>query len=441
MPTIKLPWQELAEDTYRSVFSQTKTAFDISGVWLLVAMLLVFMGFGIYPQLTADDLGGVEAYLSLPVLLGLFGLIGLSIFATRWTRWVTLEHLPQPGQGMKLGKAEMKVGWALVECLVLGLIPILGGLLAAPTLNEMEQLEAALAVQAVGFILGGFLLARLGMAVNLAALQVPGDALLYALRLTRGQSLRLFLLLVITAGPAILAAWGMGWLLEWALEPMPDLLAPEAQQSLLLIMTAALGFLGAMLFFGAMGLAARSLILAGEDPWGGANEDSYQESDEVYAPPYEEPVSYEESAPYAAAPYEEEVLDTQLVDLVEEPLPQPEYGGFIPSEEDVLLLRGEHLVDSGQPNEADQLVPVDSNSWLEGRRGAQAQPNFETDAHVLGRKIMASKKKKSLSDFLPKIRIDVGNIASEGWKLGVLLVLIVFGYLFLFTDILTDFLL
>ncbi|TAN51598.1 MAG: hypothetical protein EPN26_08855, partial [Rhodospirillales bacterium] len=267
MQTIKLPWQELAEDTYRSVFTQSKTVFDLSALWLMVAVLLVFLGFGVYPQLTADDLGGIEAYLSLPVVLGLFGLVTVAIFATRWTRWITLDHLPQLGQGMVLGKTELKVGWAAVESLTLGLAPFVAAVAADSYLTNAFGAEIALGLQGLGLFLGVVLLARFGMAVNLAALHLPGDALIGAFRLTQGQGLRLVLLLLISVGPAVLASWGMAWMLDWAIEPMPDLLPFEMRQSLLLVLTAAMGFVGGMLFLGAMGLAARSLILAGEDPW------------------------------------------------------------------------------------------------------------------------------------------------------------------------------
>jgi len=93
----ELPWQELAEDTYRSVFSQSKTALDISGLWLMVGVLLTFLGFGIFPQLTPEDVGGLEAYYAAPSVLGLFALLGLSIFASSY-----LEERHSQGKTYKM---------------------------------------------------------------------------------------------------------------------------------------------------------------------------------------------------------------------------------------------------------------------------------------------------------------------------------------------------
>ncbi|CAA6606289.1 membrane hypothetical protein [Rhodospirillaceae bacterium LM-1] len=423
---IQLPWQELAEDTYRSVFSSSRTAFDLSGVWLMVVVLLSFMGFGIFPMLNADDLGGLEIYMLVPVVLALFGLLALSIFATRWTRWVTLNHLPPPGRAMSMGKSELRVGMVLLEVLVLGLGPVVAGFVIAPMLIEVGQFEAAFAAQAVGLLVGALMMARSGMAVNLAALQLPRNALFYAWGLSGGQTIRLLLLLIITVGPAVLAAWGMDWLLAWAIEPMPDLIEPEMLRMIWVVLSAAMGFLSVMLFLGGMGLSARSLILSGEDPW--AEEGEMIADDEAQA-------SYVQD--------EDEVLETSVGDMVEAPLPLSAYAGWSeqPAEEEPLLLRTSEMIDGPQTKAPDLVVPVDNQSWLDGKSkagGASPSGNktWTADENVLGKKIGAAKKKQeSWTRFLPTLEFDMG---AEAWKLAVLAVLMVLGYLFLFTDVLTD---
>ncbi|MBF0270370.1 MAG: hypothetical protein HQL44_17455 [Alphaproteobacteria bacterium] len=428
MNRIQLPWQELAEDTYRSVFSSSKTAFDLSGVWLMVVVLLSFLGFGIFPMLNADDLGGPEIYMLVPVVLVSFGLLALSIFATRWTRWVTLNHLPPPGRAMAMGKSELRVGLAILEVLILGLGPVIAGFVAAPMLIEANQFEAAFAAQAVGSLVGALMMARSGMAINLAALQLPRNALFYAWGLSGGQTIRLFLLLIITVGPAVLAAWGMDWLLAWAIEPMPDLISPEMLRMIWVVLSAAMGFLGVMLFLGGMGLSARSLILSGEDPWAEEGEMIADEGAEV---------------PYVQG---DDVLQTSVDDMVEAPMPLSDYAGWNeqPAEEEPLLLRTSEMVDGQQPKAPDLVVPVDNQSWLDGRSkkgGAQESGNktWTADENVLGKKIGAAKKKTaSWTRFLPTLEFDMG---AEAWKLAVLVVLMVLGYLFLFTDVLTDMLL
>jgi hypothetical protein len=423
---IVLPWQELAEDTYRSVFTQSKTALDLSGVWLMVAVLLAFLGLGIYPILTPDDLGGIEYYLLAPAILGIFALLGLAIFSTRWARWVMLNHLPAPGRAMAMGKSELLVGWAAFENLLLGVAPVVAASWYGNRLVDSGQFEAGFALQAAGILVGAFLLARSGMAINLAALQLPNDALGFAWRISAGQTVRLLLLLIITAGPAVLAAWGIDWMLEWALAPMPDLLGPEMQKALAVAMMSALGFLGLMLFLAAMGLAARSLILArGEDPWaevGDVEADYAEEGDGV--------------------------LETSLGDMVEEPLPQQAYVEWAAqAEEDPLLLRATDMVDERPPESYEQLVPVESQSWVE-EQAPQAQPapaqtpqrrtTWVADEKALGRKISAAKKTQSWTRFLPTLEFDMG---ADAWKLAVLVVLMILGYLFLFTDVIENYLL
>ncbi|MDK9721965.1 MAG: hypothetical protein OEL53_12365 [Rhodospirillales bacterium] len=457
MKRFELPWQELAEDTYRSVFSQSKTALDISGLWLMVGVLLTFLGFGIFPQLTPEDVGGLEAYYAAPSVLGLFALLGLSVFATRWTRWVTLNYLPPPGQTFSLGKAELRTGTAILATLVFGVGPIVAGFLFAPKLLDEGQVEAAFLAQGAGVVFGAFLLARSAMAVNLAALQIPGNSLVYAWGISAGQTIRLLLLLVITAGPAVLAAWGVEWVLAWAIAPMPDLIDPEMQKALSFAMMAALGFLGLMLFLGAMGLAARSLILAGDDPWarvGGADL-----------------VEEEEHPPVAIADLEESVLETSLEEAVEEPLPlsayadwvepqpqsQPQYPQQAQPLQQQQIYAYEMPVAEPEPppptlpplppprRGEEQLVPPQSQSWMDPSQPSAARAGrmpsgkgLAEDENVLGRKIGKAKKKGSWTRFLPTLEFDMG---AEAGKLAVLVVLMILGYLFLFTDVIENYLL
>ncbi|MBI5119717.1 MAG: hypothetical protein HZA67_01825 [Rhodospirillales bacterium] len=457
MKRFELPWQELAEDTYRSVFSQSKTALDISGLWLMVGVLMTFLGFGIFPQLTPEDVGGLEAYYAAPSVLGLVALLGLSVFATRWTRWVTLNYLTPPGQTFSLGKAELRTGMAILATLIFGVGPIVAGFLFAPKLLDQGQVEAAFLAQGAGVVFGTFLLARSAMAVNLAALQIPGNSLVYAWGISAGQTVRLLLLLVITAGPAVLAAWGVEWVLAWAIAPMPDLIDPEMLKALSFAMMAALGFLGLMLFLGAMGLAARSLILAGDDPWarvGGADL-----------------VEEEEHPPVAIADLEESVLETSLEEAVEEPLPlsayadwvepqpqsQPQYPPQAQPLQQQQIYAYEMPVAEPEPppptlpplpaprRGEEQLVPPQSQSWMDPSQPSAARTGrmptgkgLAEDENVLGRKIGKAKKKGSWTRFLPTLEFDMG---AEAGKLAVLVVLMVLGYLFLFTDVIEKYLL
>lgn len=468
MKRFELPWQELAEDTYRSVFSQSKTALDISGLWLMVGVLLTFLGFGIFPQLTPEDVGGLEAYYAAPSVLGLFALLGLSIFATRWTRWVTLNYLTPPGQTFSLGKSELRTGMAVLATLIFGVGPIVAGFLFAPKLLDEGQVEAAFLAQGAGVVFGAFLLARSAMAVNLAALQIPGNSLVYAWGISAGQTVRLLLLLVITAGPAVLAAWGVEWVLAWAIAPMPDLIDPEMLKALSFAMMAALGFLGLMLFLGAMGLAARSLILAGDDPWARVEGAVLAEEDEQH--------------PTVIAGMDDSVLETSLEEAVEEPLPlaayadwvepqpqspplpqpqsQPQYPPQAQPLEQQQIYAYEMPVAEPEPpapppptlpplptprRGEEQLVPPQSQSWMDPSQPSAARAGrmstgkgLAEDENVLGRKIGKAKKKESWTRFLPTLEFDMG---ADAGKLAVLVVLMILGYLFLFTDVIENYLL
>jgi hypothetical protein len=421
LSAIILPWQELAEDTYRSVFTKTKIALDLSGAWLLVAILLAFLGIGVYPILSPEDLGGREVYTAIPFALGLLALICLSIFSTRWTRWVMLNHIPGRGRGLSLGGSELRVGWATIETVILGILPIIGAFWYSGGLIDSGRFELGFGVQGAGVLVGAFLLARSGMAINLAALQVPGSALAFAWRLSAGQTIRLLLLLTITAGPAVLAAWSVEWALDWALAPMPELLGPEIQRALSVGLMTGMGFIGVMLFLGAMGLAARSLILTtGEDPWIVGDEVGSEWDEEL-----EQAASAQEQA-YAP----------------EAPTPLSAYGGWSEEEDVPLELDTADLGEELPAQPYESLVPPEPSAWAEPQAQSapaqrqQPRQNWVSDEKTLGRKIGANKKKQSWTRFLPTLEFDMGT---EAWKLAVLGVLLILGYLFLFTDVIEKF--